>query len=286
MASSVTQAIVVNNVAPIVAVAASEAILEGGTFSSSGAFVDPGADSWTATVDYGDGSSPMPLALNGKSFTLEHGYAAPGIYAVTVTVWDGDNSGLGTSQVVVANVPPAVGPFPGATILEGETYVSSGAFTDPGASSWTATVTYGDGTDMAPLGLSGHGFSLEHRFERAGSFVVSVTVSDGIGTGTNSALVEVQTPAEGVADLIGRVRQLIATGELSQRRGERLIDALDSAARQLRHDHWRGATEDLHDFADEIRHLERKGAVDGPEAASLFAFADRLVLSLSGRRPN
>ena len=60
---------------------------EGATFTSSGSFTDPGADTWTATVDYGDGSGDQPLSLGpDKTFTLSHVYADNGRYTVTVTV--------------------------------------------------------------------------------------------------------------------------------------------------------------------------------------------------------
>ena len=49
-------AIAVANVNPIVDAGSNGSINEGSTFSSSGSFSDPGADTWTATVNYGDGS--------------------------------------------------------------------------------------------------------------------------------------------------------------------------------------------------------------------------------------
>lgn len=80
-----------NNVAPAVDAGAGGTIDEAGTFTGSGSFADPGADSWTATVDYGDGSGAQALALNpDKTFSLGHTYASPGIYTVTVTVTDDD----------------------------------------------------------------------------------------------------------------------------------------------------------------------------------------------------
>ena len=53
--------------------------------SSSGSFTDPGADTWTATVDYGDGSGVQALTLTDKTFNLSHTYADNGSYTVTVT---------------------------------------------------------------------------------------------------------------------------------------------------------------------------------------------------------
>lgn len=59
----------------------------GTSFTAAGWFTDPGADTWTATVSYGDGSAPRALALNpNKTFALAHTYAASGHYTVTVIV--------------------------------------------------------------------------------------------------------------------------------------------------------------------------------------------------------
>ena len=73
---------------------------EGGTFTRNGSFVDPGTDTWSATVDYGDGSGVQPLTLSGKTFTLSHVYADDdgGLFTVTVTVNDEDG-GSGSDGV-------------------------------------------------------------------------------------------------------------------------------------------------------------------------------------------
>ena len=66
---------------------------------------DPGADTWTATVDYGDGSGPQPLTVQpGNQLVFEHRYAKPGKYRVTVTVFD-DDGGLSTDTFLVIVLP-------------------------------------------------------------------------------------------------------------------------------------------------------------------------------------
>jgi hypothetical protein len=105
-----TDSIVVtaDNVAPQVA-AGEDATIDGGSvFSAVGSFADPGADTWTATVDYGDGTGPKPLSLNlDKTFALQHSYAKKGSYTVTVTVTDDDGGrGSDTLVVTVRNSPP------------------------------------------------------------------------------------------------------------------------------------------------------------------------------------
>jgi Concanavalin A-like lectin/glucanases superfamily/PKD domain/Matrixin len=74
------------------------------TYTASGSFIDPGADTWTATVNYGDNSGTSALALNpDKTFSLNHTYAADGSYSVTVQVRDDEGTvGTGTFVVTVA----------------------------------------------------------------------------------------------------------------------------------------------------------------------------------------
>ncbi len=105
-----TTIVTVNNVAPVVEAGPDATIDEGDTFIGAGVFADPGADTWTATVDYGDGSGAQPLALNpDKTFGLSHMYTDNGAYIVTVSVTD-DDGGVGSDTLTVivnpVNDPP------------------------------------------------------------------------------------------------------------------------------------------------------------------------------------
>src|SRR6185503_1962249 len=101
--------VTVSNVAPSVNAFAGATLLPGETYSVGGSFSDPGADSWNATVNYGDGSGVQPLALAGGSFTLSHTYASAGSFTVTVTVTDDDlGSDTQTSTVVVITGQQAI----------------------------------------------------------------------------------------------------------------------------------------------------------------------------------
>jgi hypothetical protein len=113
---SASTSVVVNNVAPTVEAGPDATILEGGTFERAGSFTDPGADAWTATVDYGDGSGSQPLPLSGMSFELYHTYSGQGSgpFTVTVTVDDGNGSGVGEVEVTVEE--PEVAPVYPLTI--------------------------------------------------------------------------------------------------------------------------------------------------------------------------
>jgi autotransporter-associated beta strand protein len=94
----------VNNVAPTVDAGGDEHLSKGRVLKRVGSFSDPGADTWTATVDYGDGSGPHKLKLGpDKKFHLHHKFRDAGTYRVTVTVLD-DDGGVGTAsfRVIVA----------------------------------------------------------------------------------------------------------------------------------------------------------------------------------------
>jgi hypothetical protein len=102
--SNDTVLVTVNNVEPVVNSGSDATIIEGSAFSSYGSFTDPGADTWTATVDYGDSSGILPFTLNpDKSFILNHTYSDNGTYMVTVNVID-DDGGTGSDSLLVTVV--------------------------------------------------------------------------------------------------------------------------------------------------------------------------------------
>ena len=188
--------VIVNNVVPSVDEGPDEkVILEGETYTSSVSFTDPGADEWTATVDYGDGSPVENPTLDGKSFELSHVYADNNSdntpYDITVTVTD-DEGGMGASsaKVVVNNVAPSIYEGPDDdVIVEGETYTSYVKFGDPGVDEWTALVDYGDGT-LETLEMIEKTFQLSHTYaanEACGPFTVTVTLTDDDLGETSSA---------------------------------------------------------------------------------------------------
>jgi hypothetical protein len=155
---------------------------EGQVFTSSGYFTDPGADSWTATVDYDDGEGPQPLALNNRTFTLSHRYRdnSPwGSYWVRIFVRD-DDLGLGWEYVyvVVNNVAPRITQYPSRiTTGQGQPIVVPIAFTDPGADSWSGFVDYGDGpTDF--MWLASRELTLQHTWYLPGTYSLWLRVQD------------------------------------------------------------------------------------------------------------
>jgi DNA/RNA endonuclease G (NUC1) len=108
LADTVNTTATVANVAPNVAAFTGAVLLPGETYAANGSFTDPGADVWSATVDYGDGSGMQTLALSGKTFSLSHTYNSAGSYVVTVVVHDDDTSTTRTQTVTVLTQGAAI----------------------------------------------------------------------------------------------------------------------------------------------------------------------------------
>jgi DNA/RNA endonuclease G (NUC1) len=99
----------VTNVAPVIGAVPNGSLNVGATYSVNGSFTDPGADAWTATVLWGDGSAPERVPLSGRSFSLTHIYTAPGTYTVSIEVADDDASATSTHSVTVQQPVPESG---------------------------------------------------------------------------------------------------------------------------------------------------------------------------------
>lgn len=83
------------NVDPQVSLPETATYIAGDDFTYSGSFSDPGSDTWTATVDFGDGGGARELQLKkDKTFSVSHSYNSSGSYTIAVTVSD-DDGGVG-----------------------------------------------------------------------------------------------------------------------------------------------------------------------------------------------
>lgn len=179
------------NEAPAVTLGADEALDEGVALSRLASFSDEDAStSWTATVDYGDGSSGATLALAAdKTFSLAHLFA-PGRYVVSVVVTDNAGaSGAGSFRVTVTNLAPTVQLGGPAELAFDPTLQRSGSFTDPGTTeTYWASVDYGDGSGGRALALTDRSFLLDHTYGTAGTFTVTVNVTDSDGASGSATL--------------------------------------------------------------------------------------------------
>ena len=104
--TSATAQVTVSNVAPTVDPIAGATITLGQPYSLNGSFSDPSfADSYTGSVNWGDGSSSS-LGAVGTPFAASHGYATAGTFTVTVTITDDDLGAGASTATVVVNPPP------------------------------------------------------------------------------------------------------------------------------------------------------------------------------------
>lgn len=82
---------VVRNVDPVITPLSDVRLGVGDSLRRVVTFSDPGADRWTAQVDYGDGSRVETLSPDRfNRFLLSHVYDKPGVYEVSVTITDDD----------------------------------------------------------------------------------------------------------------------------------------------------------------------------------------------------
>lgn len=192
-----TMQVTVLNAAPTVFAGQDTTVLEGAALSRLGIFTDPGEDTWTATVNYGDGGGTQPLVLNDWQYTLSHTYVDNGTYTITVTVDDGDG-GVSTDNVTVTvlNVAPDVDAGSDLSVVSGNTVTLTGGFTDPGIVDypWSWTVNWGFGSVSAgTTNTQGADvFSVSRRVCAAGTYAVGVNVTDkDNGTGSDETTLEV-----------------------------------------------------------------------------------------------
>jgi hypothetical protein len=157
------------------------------------------ASQYTATIDWGNGSSPTIGTITGDGsgkFTVSgaHTYAEEHGYTLSVTVTDTTDSSNTDMAISTANVGDAALTAGTLTLHGGTEGVSAGSasfgFTDanPGATTadFSATIDWGDGhTSSGTLtGPTGGPFTLAggHQYTEEGDYTVSVTVTDDGGS--------------------------------------------------------------------------------------------------------
>ena len=160
----------------------------------------------SATIDWGDGSSPSSGTVSGANGTFtvsgSHTYTTVGSFTIAITVTDTTtkqtNSGSGT---VTVNPPPVQVSGQSAPATQNVQFsgqvatVSDAAATDP--KQLSATIDWGDGSPTSPgtVSIANGTFTVtgSHTYATTGSFKITITVTDTTtsqtGTGTGTATV-------------------------------------------------------------------------------------------------
>jgi len=249
---------------------------EGSTLSFS-ASTSSDADADALTYQWSLAGQPA-----GSAATLTHTFADNGSYALRVIVSD-DKGAADTANatIVVTNVAPRVAAFDGATILAGETYSTTGSFTDPGADTWRGSVNYGDGSATAALSIDGKSFSIEHQYTTAGNYTVAVNVLDKDGgMGSASAQVVVQSPLQGIANLRTMVASLGGRGGVNAGQLNSLQVKVDNASKLLDGGNGGAASNVLEALLNELDALGKSGRVSDAAAAPIADYARRVIASI------
>nr|MBI3614343.1 putative Ig domain-containing protein [Nitrospirota bacterium] len=193
------------NTDPVVQAGANATVDEGAPFTRTASFTDPDAgDSWTATVDYGDGTpvetllvTPDASPLTPHEIPLAHTYADEGLYTVTVAVTDGLGSvGQGTFTTTVQNVAPVLVPIGPKSVNEGDEIRFTLHATDQGPLDGPR-LTYA-AADL-PAGATFNATTQEFAWtptdaQGPGSYVVTFSVSDGLAPTSEAVTLTVIEP--------------------------------------------------------------------------------------------
>jgi PKD repeat protein/uncharacterized protein YraI len=184
-----TAQVKVENVAPTVESGGPYTGHVNGPISVAGTATDPGSIDQAGLVytwDFGDG-------IRGSGPIVSHSYAQPGVYTARLTVADKDGAqgaDTATVQVTAVNQPPTAvidGPAQG---LVGELLNFSGGGIDGDGHIVNYVWNFGDGTRSS-------GVDVSHSYGAAGSYQVTLTVTDNGGLTTRAThTVQVAQPAQ------------------------------------------------------------------------------------------
>lgn len=242
------------------------------SFSAAGSS-DPDGDALTYWWNFGDGSAPV------SGMSVSHVYRDNGSFTDTLTVSDGTMQSTATTTASVANVAPAVSYSPGdATIRLGQTFQGSVSFRDPGADSWSATVDYGDESNVESFPLSEWSFPVGHRYARDGVYTVTVTVTDDDrGAGSVQFTVTVQTLQQTIAAIIESLDAMAGSGVLRPGTANALAAPLRAAILQLDRENTTAAMNELQAFVHHVSALVRAGQLSAAYAQSLLPAVRRVM---------
>jgi PKD repeat protein len=175
--ASVTQSLVIQNVAPTVQATSSATAEEAAPFTLDLALSDPGKDTASLLVDWGDGDS-QTYTSDGRK---EHVYRDGGNqYTIRVSAADEDGTypNLYTATVDVLNAPPVIADSPAFLTAEANQAIDMNVTVVDGVNDvLTYAWDFDDDPPQAEVDLS----HVSHAYAAEGVFSVSLTVTDSDG---------------------------------------------------------------------------------------------------------
>jgi hypothetical protein len=178
-------------------IAASSPIVENGSTSLAGTISDPdAADTFTLTVNWGDGSNPEAFnyPAGTTSFNETHQYkdddptgTSSDTYTISLTLKDnGDASDTDSVSVTVDNAAPTLSniQLSASTINAGGSVTLSGTVADTGTlDTHTVQIDWGDGSGAESVNMSAGvtSFNRSHTYNASGPYTIGITASDDDG---------------------------------------------------------------------------------------------------------
>ncbi|WP_158102751.1 PKD domain-containing protein [Lentzea kentuckyensis] len=148
------------------------------------------------TVNFGDGSSTLSgdIATPYQVLTLRHTYANPGVYRAVVSVANSSGASAVRSVDVTVSGGANTAPVPNLAVNAASGVVPHPVRVEIGATDaendrLTYLLDYGDGSAAATGTLPANPF--DHTYERSGTYIVRLAVSDGKLTAARTANVVV-----------------------------------------------------------------------------------------------
>lgn len=219
-------------------VAATSPVTEGGSTTLSGNISDADAnDSFTLTVNWGDGSAPQIFNYPAGTtlFTETHQYlddnpsgTPSDNYTINLTLADNNGSSDTASTIVtVNNAPPVLSNVSAnpAIITVGQATSLSGFVNDAGTfDPHDITISWGDGSPdtVLNLGAGVNSFNMIHQYNSPGAFNIAITATDddtgSTNANTNVTVISQQPPVlsnVAVSSPIAENGVAILTGNIS-----------------------------------------------------------------------
>ena len=181
--------VTVANVAPTVTLSGADSANEGSTHSYDYSATDPGDDSpleWT--LECGDEGDFVAGSDDGSSFECSFP-DGPANSSVSASAFDGSDSGSDSISVSVANLKPSVTLSGAATADEGDTKSYSYTVSDPGADTYSKSISCGANGELVTGSDDGSSFECSFPDGPATTTVsFSATDSDGASDTDNQSV--------------------------------------------------------------------------------------------------
>jgi hypothetical protein len=142
-------------------------------------------------------------------------------------------------------------------------------------------VNYGDGTGTSGLAITGGGFSLSHEYATAGTFAVTVGVTDDDdGSGSRTVTVTVLSSAQALGVLSSQVAAFGSAGTMTKSEVNALSASLDPALKSIMNGNTEAARNQLGSFIHKVEAMRISKRISAATAAALIDDANRTIASI------